>query len=238
MSNPLCLTADWGSSFIDPISGQLMHAKEGAFSETLYIYGQNVQWALEHGYPLKICIVGLGLGYIELIALALILNSPRADESVKILSFEKSDLLRSSFIDWLTNDNQSEFAQIYDEILFHIENHLKVKALDLKTFAHKIYQNKDWIFFKDPLLDFSWKTFDKYHIIQFDPYSRSANPEFWQEIWLSEFLETITVNPCSFTTYASNGPLKRALSHNGFSLEKKPGFGSKRESTFAIRAPK
>ncbi|MDZ4661100.1 MAG: MnmC family methyltransferase [Pseudomonadota bacterium] len=239
MSNPLVRTNDGSTSLNDPISGQTMHAREGAFSETLYIYGKNMELAIERNYPLKMCVMGLGLGYIELISLAMILKSARRNESVALLSFEKSTQLKSSFLSWLVNDPKpNEFAKTYDEILSHIETHLNVQSSVLKNFALKLYQQNNWIFFADPLLDLSYNDLGEYHVIQFDPYSKSANPELWQQEWLVNFLKSMAGTPCSFATYASNGSLKKALSQSGFSLIEKPGFGSKRESTFAVRASK
>lgn len=240
MSNSFCRTNDGSTSLIDSASGQTMHAKEGAFSETLYIYGQNLEWAIKNNFPLKICVMGLGLGYIELISLALILQSQRSQEPIEILSFEKSDEFRESFLNWLVDpsekrDKNLELKMAYNEILKLIETHLSVNSEKLKKFALELYQTNKWHFFKDPLIDMSWKKMGPFHVIQYDPFSKSANPELWQLTWLKEFITTLAGTPCAFATYASNGGLKKALSQSDFNLQLKSGFGSKRESTFAIR---
>ena len=54
----------------------------------------------------------------------------------------------------------------------------------------------------------------------------------FQNLWTT----TVTKTDCYFSTYAATGNLKRALKEKGFLLEKKAGFGFKRESTFATRS--
>ena len=221
-------TSDGSITLCDPASGQAMHAKEGAYSETKYIYGEAFLRIVQQELPASVMVVGLGLGYIELMVIAYSLKEKT--KSLQITSFENNDEYRLAFLAWLRNE-ESKFNPIYEKICQRLAADLQVSGI--KESAQDLYLKERWKIHRELELQL---VSTKHSLICYDPYSSSANPTLWQEKWLTEFMSHSCSQTCVFTTYASNGNLKRALHKCGFTLLEKPGFGMKRESTLATRS--
>lgn len=70
-----------------------------------------------------------------------------------------------------------------------------------------------------------------------DGFTPSKNPEMWRDdIFIN--MGKKTVQGGSFATFTAAGNVKRGLNHAGFQIEKKPGFGMKREMMCGIFASK
>lgn len=223
------ITADGSPTLIDPKSGQAMHAREGALSETLYIYGEAYLESKKANTNRNICVVGLGMGYIEFTILLHWLTSFSTAESPIIHSYESDPKLREAFTSWLNgkpNLNLEKVAKLVSQQFGLHEKSLKELALDF-------YSRFQWqihgVLNRDTAIP------AKCGLICYDPFSSSANSELWEEDWLDTFVKNFTAPECVFTTYAANGRLKRVLNKNSFELKNKDGFGMKRESTFAVR---
>src|SRR5688572_16888444 len=89
---------DWiqtkDKSYTLKMSGETMHSLDGALGETDYIYGEAVRRALEQDWLPSFLIVGLGLGYVEWVTIAIC-----AERGIEpnILSFESDEFLRNAF---------------------------------------------------------------------------------------------------------------------------------------------
>ena len=106
-------------------ASEAMHNLRGAFSETLYIYGQAIEHAFQSGFEPRILSLGLGLGYVEILSVGLALRFANSlpsksletsqapiDENAEISSrflaklggesFELFPELREWFADWAT----------------------------------------------------------------------------------------------------------------------------------------
>src|SRR5262249_23635737 len=81
---------------------ETMHSPKGAWSETLYIYADAMKAALEHGWPLRVFSLGLGLGYNELVYAA---HAVQLEESrlahCHMSSYEAVTFLSESFLHWI-----------------------------------------------------------------------------------------------------------------------------------------
>ena len=85
---------------------EAMHSLKGALSETQYIYGTAMELALAQGFAPKILSLGLGIGYVEILAAAVICkhaqHHPDVLEQVYGESFELDADLRQYFLLWAT----------------------------------------------------------------------------------------------------------------------------------------
>ena len=69
-----------------------------------------------------------------------------------------------------------------------------------------------------------------------DGFAPSRNPELWNENLIKTVFEK-TAFGGSFATYSCAGFVRRNLEAAGFQVEKRPGFGSKREMLTGRKAP-
>lgn len=218
-SPTLCLAPAW----------EHMHALEGAFTETRYIYSPAVQKAFDSVPEPRILSVGLGLGYNEL--LSAFESLKRGSQRFILLSYESLEPLRKAFEGWLTGQ-ASEFGPVYDEIAgFYARTEgipaLKARELLAEMLASGRLQLQGAI---------ESSPVEPATALLFDAFSQKSSPELWHEDFLSDFFAKASGNPCFAATYACKGSLKRALRLNGYVLDIRKGFGVKRESTFAVRA--
>jgi tRNA U34 5-methylaminomethyl-2-thiouridine-forming methyltransferase MnmC len=198
---------------------EAMHSYHGAFSETDYIYGEGMRQLRELNGPYRCLSLGLGLGYVEMLAAALL-------PEMQLVTFEKQPELIERFQAWLEDGAlEPQWQQTYDAIATLVSapmNEIKERLLSDQWQVYGAIEDQvDQI----PA---------QLNLICYDAYSKKASPELWQEELLSEILQR-AANPCVFTTYSSNGALKRALRAAEFELKERSGFAGKRESTLALR---
>lgn len=208
--------------------GESMHHTGGALSETCLIYGQAFQYGFEkHSNP-KIVSLGLGLGYVEVLACAFsLLHNSSAFE---IYSYESIPGLRKLFEDFYLKDTKSETYQwILGEIAKKYQLSPDVLRLQIKT-ALKENRLKLLGNFLEELPNL--KSFD---VFCYDAYSRKTSPELWDEVLMTKTFLLGSDTSC-ISSYASNAVLKKALSQAGFQFEVLEGFQGKRNRTWAYRA--
>ncbi len=223
------ITQDGSPTLIDPNSGQAMHAVEGALEETLYIYGEAYKRSRQMSAKPEVCIVGLGLGYIELAILAEWLTGYNLDSAPQFHSYESDLELRDNFTRWLTGTPNANL----EKVLKLVAAKFGLTARDLKDVALDSYSRFHWQI--HGALNLATPVPAQFGLICYDPFSTAANPDLWTEEWLNYFLKNFAGTPCVFSTYAANGRLKRSLAANDFHLDSRPGFKMKRESTLAFR---
>lgn len=105
---------------------EAMHSLKGAFSETAYIYGSAIEYDLSHGFRPRVLSLGLGLGYVELLAVGMALKYSAhlgPDDLETFLrdaggeSFELLAPLRRWFAAWaLKGSSGSEAKTAYDSV--------------------------------------------------------------------------------------------------------------------------
>ena len=226
MSSPfqVQITADGSPTLWDGL--EQMHSRDGAFSETNYIYGRAIELVKENTWPPRFLSLGLGLGYIEFLIAASFDHS-----DLEILSFEKDPFLQKEWANWLTNKDcllQNELEQI----LQLTSEKYQVDTSVLKERMQTLYQNKKWIILGDALRE---NYSGRFSAILFDAFSRKSTPDLWEKEFLIDFINKYADKDCIFSTYAALGELKRTLRELGFELLKTKGFANKKESTFALR---
>lgn len=192
-----------------------MHHSGGAASETEYIYGNPIKQALAKDPEINFLVVGLGLGYIEILIASEALGR-------KITSYEIDPELRQNFLAWIQGSDDFE---IYDQVC---------RSLKLEPDFVRLQIQKNNLNLCEEL---SLKTVfeQKNHVICFDAFSQKTSGTLWTEEFLDYFIINACADDCIFTTYACTGLLKRTLGKHGFHFEKRPGFIGKRDSTLATR---
>lgn len=215
-----------------------MHHSGGAASETLYIYGEAIKWALHH-FPLqeiKVMSVGLGLGYNEI--LVAILVQQNAIKTARLDSFEIDQELKESFLNWIEEKVvQPKKNEIYDQIFSMLKEKLEsnVELSEVKKYIKQQTETQAWRFFNELNLEKIPQN-TQYHLCLFDAFSQKTTQELWDECFLNQLIEQcFDAESALLATYACTGVLTRSLKNHGFSVLKKPGFEGKRESTWAER---
>ena len=196
---------------------ETMHHSGGAAKETNYIYFQPIQRALALMPEASTCVVGLGLGYIE-IAWAL----AKPDYNATLSSFEINPALRKCFRDWLGSDD----IRIYDEITLCLHPGSNIK---------KIKERLSTNFSEYEIHSDIRSATGNWNIICYDAFSRKISSELWSEEFLDYFFKNCCAPDCVFTSYACTANLRRVLEANGFELFVRAGFSGKKNSTIALR---
>ena len=195
-----------------------MHHSAGAATETKYIYGEAARLLKKTVVHPQICVVGLGLGYIELLMAEIF-------SEFIIWSYEADDELSQSFLNWLEQKKSHLF--IYDEVV-------KSLALDKEYILGQMKKNS--LVIKGALnLSTLTEGVQQFNLICFDAFSSKTTSALWTEEFLDFFIQKMCHKSCVFVTYACTGVLKRALKKNGFTLLPKKGFTGKRDCTLAFR---
>lgn len=221
---------------------ETMHSLRGAFSETLYIYGSALDRSLSLGLPMATLSMGLGLGYIEILAAA---HAVKHSYPLCGRSFEIVPALISSFEAWLNSaDQNGQTVHVKDstqEIPFHVYDGILVRTAEALAVSERAIRSA----LDNALADSRWildgamtpaTTFStRFTTIAFDAFSSKSTPELWSREFLDPFLRDACAESCVLSTYACTGHLKRALVDAGFKLEIREGYASKRDSTLAVR---
>ena len=207
-----------------------MHHSGGAAAETIYIYGRVIDQAHQTlGDKCKTCVVGLGLGYIEITwALSLLKNNLTPSSELSFHSFEIVSELQENFLKWVRT---TEAEPVYDLIVEKLQPNKPVKQV--KEILNKALENGSTI--QADISEFIDNNL-KFNVICYDAFSRKTNEGLWSYEFLNSFLIKFAAENCVFTTYACTSVLRKTLTENGFQFLKRPGFSGKRESSLATRA--
>ncbi len=213
-------------------STELMHSVDGALTETIYLYESVVKHACKQNLPLNFLSIGLGLGYIEILVCAYLLKySPQSN--FKIFSFEKESELTFFFKEYiLERAIPPDFEQTYNSIVESFCQQYALTFVELKRALKNAIENKQIILYGEYALGVELDC--PVSGVFFDAFSAGTAPELWTNELLSQIMQSCGPE-ASFATYASRTALKKQLLAHGFCLEKKPGYGGKKESTFAFK---
>ncbi|HWU43667.1 MAG TPA: MnmC family methyltransferase [Bdellovibrio sp.] len=247
---------------VDPSKdrGESMHHSGGAASETDLIYGEPIREIFGKISKPHFLVVGLGLGYIELVIAREALRAgvgagtSSGVEVGLITSYESVPELRESFFGWLHGEALgAEIQQIYDLVLEHVLKGAESTAVptlasasspaprstssapDLSPSSVKSFLRQHFSKIEDirGALHSEVTLESKYHCILYDAFSSKTSPFLWEEDFLNRLLASGTSEQSVLSTYACKGTLKRALKNQGFEVFAREGFKGKRNSTLA-----
>jgi len=225
------ITTQDGSPTATGLEGEPMHSLAGALSESLYIYGSVLEQGFQSIEAPNILSVGLGLGYNEILSVAIAIKFQIKD--FKIQSQES----RLDLIEDFTNEihrvpQEDKSSSPYRLILTSVANHFNMDTEFLRLkITSAIKNNKLQLL--GPLSETSPLPLKKFEVILFDAYSSKTSPNLWTSDFFDTFLQNWCADQCLFTTYAKTGLLKRSLLKHGFLLQKRKGFAGKRDCTLA-----
>jgi hypothetical protein len=195
-----------------------MHHSGGAAAETNYIYTHPLRNALAVKPDASTCVVGLGLGYIEM---AWALCRPRGD--ALLFTYEVVSPLKNNFRNWIFGGADA----LYDRIADCLQPGASIE--DVKSRLATNYSKND---IRD---DIRVQTGERWNIVCFDAFSTKTSADLWSDRFFSDFFEHSCAEDCVFTTYGCTGVLKRSLLKHGFTLVPRKSFSGKRDSTLAVR---
>ncbi len=228
----LHLTQDGSPTLSFGAGGEWMHNREGAFSESLYVYGEALNRISDRGPAVSVLVVGLGLGYLECLTAAHALS--HGWENWKMISFESDSFLREEFVRWLLGAGTApKLVAAYNAILAQTSTQFDVSPKALRAGLVDSLEDGRWHLHE--ALELTSTVEFPNDAILFDPFSAETSPKLWDDAFLRSFVEKAAKSRCIFATYASRGNLKRVLESLRFTVDSRGGFGGKRECTLAHR---
>lgn len=223
------LTQDGSPTLRLPHQGESMHHSGGAAAETKYIYGEVLDCAHQIlRESCKTCVVGLGLGYIE-ISWAMSLLQAKLEPSARtsIHSFELVPGLIENFKLWILS---SEPHPVYDLVVQKINSMHSIA--EVKSILKKAYEAGSSL--NGDFADLSQHQ-QKYNVICYDAFSKKTSEGLWASEFLQDFFQKFSEEDCVVTTYACTGVFRKTLLEQSFAFFKRPGFCGKRDSSLATR---
>ncbi|MBC7753905.1 MAG: hypothetical protein H7Z71_06685 [Moraxellaceae bacterium] len=202
-----------------------MHYSTGAASETIYVYGEAIKKAQAFLKPSEThyLVVGLGLGYIEIL-----IDLLTSGDFKQIVSFEKDEGLIENFSSWCALKK----SDVHDHVINSLIDQLKINISIEKVKTQ--LKNKLQIY---PALQQAQNVMpNKFNVICYDAFSSKMDSKLWEFHFLDQFIKEHSAPICVFASYSKTGALNRALKQNGFKLFLRKGFSTKRECTLAIKA--
>ncbi len=215
-------------------TGQSMHHSGGAWEETLYIYKPVTDWVKEQDLPeSRFLSVGLGLGYVELLVAREFMDLSQ-NRSLQLQSFEIVPELTEYFISWIFDRPlHPEVKETYDQIGNFVFNSNFENLKRGQQFLADLYEKKMWRV--DGALEHSQTSTPHFHGLMYDAFSRAVSPDLWTPEFLTNFLHQWASPQVCLGTFSCTGDLKRTLKKEGFDLQIRMGFQSKRNCTLAFR---
>lgn len=217
-------TQDGSHSLISERFGVSYHSKYGAVQESRHVF-------IEAGLHLKlpglsvvnVLEMGFGSGLNALLSLLAAHETEKAITYHAVEAFpitlEQAQALNYS--DFLASDSipyQALFQELH-RCSWGEEHPISDKFTFLKWLST----------IEDQILPSSF-----YHVVYFDAFAPSSQPELWTPDVLGKFYDALTPGGV-LVTYCAKGTVKRALKSLGFKVEGIPGPPGKREMTRAIK---
>jgi len=208
----LILTQDGSHTLLHAKTGEHYHSGFGAIQESEHIF---IKAGLEavniHNDTLNILEIGMGTG------LNALLSMRWAESHHQIIDYtglevsppELYQLKLLNYPDLLNMDN-ALLPQFYST-----ESKQKLSPYFQLQWVHQKFE------------DFLPES-TQYHLVYFDAFSPQVQPEMWTEQGFNKLYKALKPGGI-LTTYSCKGQVKRALTTNGFKIEKLPGPPGKRE---------
>lgn len=221
MKRQLMTTADGSSSLFVPALDEHYHSIHGAIQESKHVFIQAGFAAVDATItPLHILEMGLGTG---LNALLTYLSNKNSSRTIYYTALEAHPLT-VDLAQQLNYPAQLSLNQIDTDFFKSIHTAPLEQIVEVAPnfFLHKIPKKLEDV----DLLN------KHFHLVYFDAFAPSAQPELWTEMVFQKIYNSMTVKGV-MTTYCAKGVVKRRLKKLGFMVESLPGPPRKREMTRA-----
>ena len=209
--------------------GDVYFSKQGGIAETGHVFlrGNQLPQRFTSRDRFSIAELGFGTGLNFLVAWASWLKHADAGAQLHYISFEKFPLDHTQLTQALAL--QPELKPLADQLI-------SAYPLRLPGF-HRIHLPRVTLTlgFGDiaELLPQLSTRIDAWFLDGFAP---AKNPEMWQETAFAE-IGRLSAPDATFATFTAAGFVRRALLAQGFTVEKIPGYGHKREMLVGTRTP-
>jgi tRNA U34 5-methylaminomethyl-2-thiouridine-forming methyltransferase MnmC len=221
MRKEIILTADGSHSIRLPEHDMGYHSKYGAITESRHIFIEDgFRFFENERYPLSIFEMGFGSG---LNALLTLIEAEKSNRTIYYETIEKFPL-----------EKQMVSSINFCKQLQRPDLHSAFKRLHQCNWDQEIDINPVFLFKKIKTGIESYFTQRIFHIIYYDAFDASFQPELWT-VEIFEKLFHLLFPGGILVTYSSKGEVRRALTAAGFIVNKLPGPKGKREITRAVR---
>lgn len=216
-------TKDGSNTFISPVYDEAFHSKHGAVAESQHVFIENGLHPLLSSNPEDLYIFEMGFGSgLNVLLSALYHQSSQSTAVVYMDTIEKHPLSLEQakelqFCDHILNTSCEDLFKSLHNSAWNVPCELSPQFYIQKL-------NEDFLQFK--LKD------DHYHLIYYDAFAPSAQPELWSEEVCRKLYASLRKGGL-LCTYCAQGQFKRNLKAAGFSVEAVSGPPGKREMTLA-----
>ncbi|HSC52844.1 MAG TPA: tRNA (5-methylaminomethyl-2-thiouridine)(34)-methyltransferase MnmD [Phnomibacter sp.] len=209
------LTDDGSHTIILPNTEIRYHSRFGAIQESEHVYlNAGLQPFLNFEGPVRVFEMGFGTGLNAFLTyLAAKENSVKIEyEAVEAFPLVQEEYKHLNYAHALGKRELSESFQMMHQVPWN--KLIRIGSL-FTMIKHQV-----------PVEQFT--TGKKFHVVYYDAFSPTAQPELWGHEAMSRMYDLLLPNGI-LTTYCSKGDVKRTLESVGFLIEKLPGPLGKRE---------
>ncbi len=220
MTNRKIFTTSDGSHSIYDKNGVAYHSIYGALQESKHVFidmGLNFVHQQHLSQVINIFELGFGTG------LNALLTAQFAKETKRSIHYETIEPFLLQEIEF---QRLNYGSLLNDEALF-----IKLHQCSCNT-HHQLLSNFNFVKYNISIEDF--KTAQLFHLIYFDAFAPTAQPQLWEAAILKQMFSLLQQGGV-MVTYCSKGIVKRALKQIGFMVQALPGALHKREMIRAIK---
>ncbi len=223
MQREIFTTRDGSHSISIPEMNVMYHSIHGALQESMHVFintGLHYIKDVFPDQPLNILEVGFGTGLNALLTIreSLSASIPHSYTALELFPLEQDKVAALNYTELL----QAPELQKYFEQLHNSEWETDIQMLQDFTLHKK----------KVNLLEFSSRA--KFHVIYFDAFAPTAQPELWTAEVFTRLYESLVPSGI-LVTYCSKSIVRRAMEAAGFKVTKPVGPWGKREMIRAIK---
>ncbi len=214
------MTGDGSHTLYHPVLKEHYHSLEGSLQESEHIYiglGLLPKLGLQgDGRELKIFEMGFGTGLNALLTWQ---SADRLNRAVAYTGIEA----------YPVGPEQAGLLNYGDLLQADA-----LKILHQSRWGHREVLSPYFSFKKVKTFLQEYSAEERYDVVYFDAFSPGSQPELWTPDIFKKLRE-MTSEGAYLVTYSSKGSVRRALKEAGFTVEKHPGPGRKREVIRAVR---
>ena len=216
------ITEDGSHTVTVPSMNVTYHSKHGAIQESMHVFvNSGLNYFIEHtnSETINIFEMGFGTGLNALLSLQFAIqhNQNIAYKTVELYPLSIEEAIHLNYTGLINKDLKESFYTMHD-----CDWNKVVELHPLFSFQ-KIQAG---------LREF--ELMQKFHVIYFDAFDPTAQPELWTESIFKKMLDLLFTNGI-LVTYCSKGIVRRAMQAAGFKTEKLAGPPGKREIVRAVK---
>lgn len=212
------LTGDGSHTLLHPVLGEYYHSLQGSLQESIHIFlnlGLRPKLEQAETAPVRIFEMGFGSGLNALLSWQL------ADQLQKPVSYTGIEAYP---------------VRLEDVALLNYENLTGKSGLEQlheASWDENIALSPWFSFRKIESFLQAYQGTGPFDVVYFDAFAPDSQPELWSAEVFARIGSMLTPHAV-LVTYSSKGSVRRALREAGFTVEKHPGPGRKREVVRAV----